>query len=108
MKTGRVGLGSAILGRAERKQRREPTGPVDRELGHTQERVKGGWAGLAPGVSWVSAHYRVGVRKILFFFQSFHNLQTNLNSSQIRILMTSIRKIKYKSTSSHQEKYAMV
>jgi hypothetical protein len=28
VKTGRVGLGSAILGRAERKQRREPAGPL--------------------------------------------------------------------------------
>jgi hypothetical protein len=42
----RVGLGSAILGCAERKQRREPVGLVGRELGHAQERVKGGWAGL--------------------------------------------------------------
>jgi hypothetical protein len=48
-KTDRVGLDLAILGRVERKQRREPAGPVDRELGHAQERVKGGWAGLAPG-----------------------------------------------------------
>jgi hypothetical protein len=48
-KTGQVVLGSAILGRAERKQRRAPAGPVGRELGHAQERVKGGWAGLAPG-----------------------------------------------------------
>jgi hypothetical protein len=24
-------------------------GPLSRELGHAQEKVKGGWAGLAPG-----------------------------------------------------------
>jgi hypothetical protein len=47
VKTGWVGLASAILGRAERKQRREPAGPISCELGHAQERVKGGWAGLA-------------------------------------------------------------
>jgi hypothetical protein len=28
----------------------------------------------------VSAQYRIGIRKILFFFKSFYNLQTNLNS----------------------------
>jgi hypothetical protein len=49
MKIGRVGLGSAILGHAESQQRREPAGPVGRELGHAQERVNGGWARLAPG-----------------------------------------------------------
>jgi hypothetical protein len=29
--------------------------------------------------NWVSAHYRIGTRKILFFFKSFYNLHTNLN-----------------------------
>jgi hypothetical protein len=33
--------------------------------------------------SWVSAQYRIRIRKILFFFKSFYNLQTNLNSIQI-------------------------
>jgi hypothetical protein len=33
--------------------------------------------------NWVSAQYRIGIRKILFFFKSFYNLQTNLNSIQI-------------------------
>jgi hypothetical protein len=33
--------------------------------------------------SRVSAQYRIGIRKILFFFKSFYNLQTNLNSIQI-------------------------
>jgi hypothetical protein len=49
VKTGWVGLGSAILGRTERKQRREPAGLIGHELGRAQERVKGGWAGLALG-----------------------------------------------------------
>jgi hypothetical protein len=33
--------------------------------------------------SWVLAQYRIGIRKILFFFKYFYNLQTNLNSIQI-------------------------
>jgi hypothetical protein len=33
--------------------------------------------------SWVSAQYRIGIRKILFFFKSFYNSQSNLNSIQI-------------------------
>jgi hypothetical protein len=33
--------------------------------------------------SRVSAQYRIGIRKILFFFKSFYNLQTNLKSIQI-------------------------
>jgi hypothetical protein len=32
---------------------------------------------------WVSVHYQMGIRKIIFFFKSFYNLQTNLNSIQI-------------------------
>jgi hypothetical protein len=42
----------------------------------------GCWAGLGfqPGFS---AQYRIGMRKILFFFKFFYNLQTNLNSIQI-------------------------
>jgi hypothetical protein len=32
---------------------------------------------------WVSAHYQMGIMKILLFFKSFYNLQTNLNSIQI-------------------------
>jgi hypothetical protein len=39
--------------------------------------------GLDSDSSWVSDRYRIGARKILFFFQSFYNLQTNLNSIQI-------------------------
>jgi hypothetical protein len=42
----------------------------------------------------------------LFIFQSFSKLQTNLNSNQIWISMTSTRTIKYKNTSQHHEKYA--
>jgi hypothetical protein len=33
--------------------------------------------------SRVSAQYRIGIRKILFFFKYFYNLQTDLNSIQI-------------------------
>jgi hypothetical protein len=83
-----------------------PGGPLrglreNRERGSGKERLAG------PGsVTYrVSAHCRIGVRKSFFFFKYFHNLQTNLNS--IQILMTSIRKIKYKKTSPHKEIYAM-
>jgi hypothetical protein len=31
----------------------------------------------------VSAQYRIRIRKILFFFKYFYNLQTTLNSIQI-------------------------
>jgi hypothetical protein len=33
--------------------------------------------------SSVLARYRIGTRKILFFFKSFYNLQINLNLIQI-------------------------
>jgi hypothetical protein len=46
-------------------------------------------------------------KKSFFFFKSFYNLQTNLNSNQIWILTTSTHTIKYKSTSPHKEKYAL-
>jgi hypothetical protein len=70
--------------------------PLGRELGRAQEKLKGGWAGLAPG--WAVA------RIILFLFNSFYNLQTNLNS--IQILATSTCTIKYKNISQHKWKYA--
>jgi hypothetical protein len=54
--------------------------------------------------SRVSTQYRIGIRKILFFFKSFYNLQTNLNSIQISISTTSTRKAKYKNTSPTKEK----
>jgi hypothetical protein len=54
--------------------------------------------------SRVLAQYRIGIRKILFFFKPFYNLQTNLNSIQILISMTSTHKIKYKNTSPTKEK----
>jgi hypothetical protein len=63
-------------------------------------------AGLDSVSSWVSAQYRIGIRKILFFFKSFCNLQTNLNSIQIRISTISTCKIKYKNTSPTKENYA--
>jgi hypothetical protein len=56
--------------------------------------------------SQVSAHSAGVKRKLFLFFKSFYNLQTNLNSIQIRILMTSTHKIKYKNTSPFKEKYA--
>jgi hypothetical protein len=37
-------------------------------------------AGPGSTSSWVSAHYQIGIRKIIFIFKSFYNLQTNLNS----------------------------
>jgi hypothetical protein len=33
--------------------------------------------------SRVSTQYRIGIRKTLFFFKYFYNLQTNLNPIQI-------------------------
>jgi hypothetical protein len=51
----------------------------NRESGSGME----GLAGPGSMTSPVLAHCRIGVRKFLFFFQSFHNLQTNLNSIQI-------------------------
>jgi hypothetical protein len=44
--------------------------------------------------------------KILFVFKSFYNLQTNLNSIQIRISKTSAHTIKDKNTSQLKGKYA--
>jgi hypothetical protein len=71
-------------------------------LGWANSKMKPGWAGSARPCekwkrgrgkkslaepnsvsSWVSARYQIGTRKILFFFKSFYNLQTNLNSIQI-------------------------
>jgi hypothetical protein len=47
------------------------------------ERWKGGGevrlAGPDSVSSWVLAPYQIGIRKILFFFNFFYNLQTNLN-----------------------------
>jgi hypothetical protein len=79
------------------------------ELGHAKTekgRGKEWLAGPGSPSSWVSAHYQIGTRKILFFFKPFYNLQTNLNSIQIRISMTSTCSIKYKNTSQHKGKYA--
>jgi hypothetical protein len=56
--------------------------------------------------SQVLAHSARVKRKLFLFFKSFYNLQTTLNSIQIRILMTSTHKIKYKNTSPFKEKYA--
>jgi hypothetical protein len=63
-------------------------------------------AGPGKASSWVSAHYQIGIRKILFFFKSFYIFQTNLNSIQIQFLMTSTLTTKYKNTSQHKGKYA--
>jgi hypothetical protein len=84
-----------------------PGGPL-RGLRGNRERGNGkeGLAGPGSATSRVSAHCRIGVRKSFFFFKSFYNLQTNLNSIQIQILATSIHKIKYKNTSQHKGKYA--
>jgi hypothetical protein len=56
--------------------------------------------------SQVSAHSTGVKRKLFLLFKSFYNLQTNLNSIQIRILTTSTHKIKYKNTSPFKDKYA--
>jgi hypothetical protein len=46
------------------------------------------------------------LRNYFSFSNLFYKLQINLNSNQVLISTTSTRTIKYKSTSSHQEKYA--
>jgi hypothetical protein len=79
-----------------------PGGPLcglhgNRERGSGKE----GLARPGSATCRVSTHCRIGVRKSFFFFKSFHNLQTNLNSIQIQISVTSIHKIKYKNTSPH-------
>jgi hypothetical protein len=84
-----------------------PGGPLhglhgNRERGSGKE----GLAGPGSVNSRVSAHCRIGVRKSFFFFKSFDNLQTNLNSIQIQISATSTRKIKYKNTLQRKGKYA--
>jgi hypothetical protein len=71
----------------------QPAGPLGRE--------EAGWA--EPEIQPKS------LRKLenpFSFSKLFYKLQTKLNSNQIWISMTSTRTIKYKSTSSHQEKYA--
>jgi hypothetical protein len=59
-----------------------PGGPL-RGLRGNRERESGmeGLAGPGSVTSRVSTHCRIGVRKSFFFFQSFHNLQTYLNSN---------------------------
>jgi hypothetical protein len=72
-------------------------------LGHTR-RGRGEQASRVDSQVW--AHSAGVKRKLFLFFKSFYNLQTNLNSIQIQISMTSTRKIKYKHTSPFKEKYA--
>jgi hypothetical protein len=71
-------------------------------LGHVGRARGGGRLGRAGN----SAQKPWEIRKSFSFSKLFCKLQTNLNPNQIWISMTSIRTIKYKSTSSHQEKYA--
>jgi hypothetical protein len=97
-----VDLRSVALGRDASEAAGPGLGRAKMEKGRGKERL----AGPSSAFSWVSAHYQIGIRKIIFFFKSFYNLQTNLNSIQIQILTTSTRTIKYKNTSQHKEKYA--
>jgi hypothetical protein len=60
-------------------------------LGHAW-RGRGEQASQTDGL--VSAHSAGIKRKSFLFSKSFYNLQTNLNSIQIRILMTSTHKNK--------------
>jgi hypothetical protein len=71
---GRSGHAASLLGR----------------LGHAWSRGGEEQASRADG--WVSAHSAGIKRKSFLFSKSFYNLQTNLNSFQIRILMTSTHK----------------
>jgi hypothetical protein len=55
-------------------------GPASCAKNGKRRRGKERPVGPGSASSWVSAHYQIGIRKILFFFKSFYNLQTNLNS----------------------------
>jgi hypothetical protein len=103
MVQGKLGKAAGLAGLHENW-----TGGPLRGLRGNTERGSGkeGLAGPGSTTSRVSAHWRIGVRKSFFFSKSFYNLQTNLNSIQIQISVTSIHKIKYKSTSPPKENYA--
>jgi hypothetical protein len=79
-------------------------------LGRSAGRL--GCAGRARGeASWaapkIQPKSRIQIRKHFSFSKLFYKLQINLNSNQNCISTTSTHTIKYKSTSSHQEKFAM-
>jgi hypothetical protein len=61
--------------------------PPGREVGHMKDKKRGRekmrLAGPDSISGWVSARYRIRIRKLLFFFKSLYNLQTNLNSIKI-------------------------
>jgi hypothetical protein len=71
-------------------------GEVGWRMGERKGKKSNGLAGFRP-------KNRFQIRNS-FFSNRFYKLQFNLNSNQIWILMISTRTIKYKSTSSHQEK----
>jgi hypothetical protein len=75
------------------------TGPRWWHAGERKGKKSNGPAGF-----WPKSRFQI----IFFSFSNlFYKLQINLNSNQIWISTTSTHTIKYKSTSSHQEKYAM-
>jgi hypothetical protein len=76
--------------------------PLGCYVGYAQERdPASGWAREE-----VSGHDRWKIWKRLFIFQILSKFQTDLNSNQIWISMTSIHKIKYKNTWQPKGKYA--
>jgi hypothetical protein len=69
------------------------------------------YVGACPADNWATvasywAYLARENRKSFFLFQIFYKFQTNWNSKQIRILMTSTHTIKYRSTPAPKEKYA--
>jgi hypothetical protein len=81
-RAARVGeAGHARLGRFRNEARLGRLGWVTQKMEKGREKKR--LAGLDSVSSWVSARYQIGIRKILFFFKYFYNLQTNLNSIQI-------------------------
>jgi hypothetical protein len=64
-------------------------------LGRLGRAWRGGGGEQASGADSLVSSDSVGIkRKSFLFSKSFYNLQTNLNSIQIRILITSTRKNK--------------
>jgi hypothetical protein len=63
-------------------------------------------AGQAGPTGWISGQEPISNKKFHSFSNLFYKLQFNLNPNQIGISTTSAHTIKYKSTSSHQEKNA--
>jgi hypothetical protein len=100
--SGRIRHYQVGFGSATRCTPVNPLGCSTGRLGHAGPTRAVRSAG--PRRIWPKADFQL--RNSFSFSNLFCKLQSNLNSHQIWISMTSTRTIKYKSTSSHQEKYA--